>query len=82
MLPNPAALSYLIVLILKLQLIDHCGFLLRLNVIVLHRDPFLLSADPVLKRTAANSRKKFAAESKSDHMVLLRAFQGELAIFF
>lgn len=45
------------------------------------RDPFLLPADPSLKVAAAKSRKKFAADSKSDHMALLRVFQGSFFSF-
>jgi len=40
--------------------------------------PFILSPNPALRKAAAMSRRKFSADSKSDHMVLLRAFQGTL----
>ena len=40
------------------------------------RDPFLLPAHPSLKKAALKSRHKFSSGSFSDHMTLLRAFQG------
>ncbi|XP_043241748.1 3'-5' RNA helicase YTHDC2-like isoform X2 [Amphibalanus amphitrite] len=41
-----------------------------------HRDPFVLPAIPAQKRAAAAARKKLAANTYSDHMTLLRAFQA------
>lgn len=41
-----------------------------------YKDPFLLPSQPYQKRAAAMSRRKFAAGTFSDHMALLRAFQG------
>lgn len=40
------------------------------------RDPFLLPSDPGLKKVAKQSRQRFSANTFSDHMALLRAFQG------
>ncbi|XP_064474712.1 3'-5' RNA helicase YTHDC2-like isoform X2 [Ornithodoros turicata] len=40
------------------------------------KDPFVLPAQPGQKRAAAISRRRFAADTYSDHMALLRAFQG------
>ncbi|XP_071450252.1 3'-5' RNA helicase YTHDC2-like [Hetaerina americana] len=40
-----------------------------------HRDPFMIPSQPSQKRASDSSRKKLAAGSFSDHMVLLRAFQ-------
>ncbi|XP_043278621.1 3'-5' RNA helicase YTHDC2-like [Venturia canescens] len=41
-----------------------------------YRDPFVLPSQPFQKRAAAAARKQFAGGSYSDHMVVLRAFQG------
>lgn len=40
------------------------------------RDPFILPSQPSQKRALAAARKKFATGTYSDHMVVLRAFQG------
>ncbi|RWS15277.1 putative ATP-dependent RNA helicase YTHDC2-like protein [Dinothrombium tinctorium] len=41
-----------------------------------YRDPFLIPAQPGLKRALATARKQLAAGTFSDHMTLLRAFQA------
>ncbi|XP_033750300.1 LOW QUALITY PROTEIN: 3'-5' RNA helicase YTHDC2-like [Pecten maximus] len=41
-----------------------------------YKDPFVLPNQPNLKREASMSRRKFAADTFSDHMALLRAFQA------
>ncbi|XP_078688357.1 3'-5' RNA helicase YTHDC2-like isoform X5 [Branchiostoma floridae x Branchiostoma belcheri] len=41
-----------------------------------YRDPFILPNQPSQKRAAVYCRKKFSAGAYSDHMALLRAFQG------
>ncbi|XP_066603297.1 3'-5' RNA helicase YTHDC2-like [Prorops nasuta] len=41
-----------------------------------YKDPFILPSQPSQKRAVAVSRKKFAMDTYSDHMVMLRAFQG------
>ncbi|CAH1253699.1 YTHDC2 [Branchiostoma lanceolatum] len=41
-----------------------------------YRDPFILPNQPSQKRAAVYCRKKFSAGANSDHMALLRAFQG------
>lgn len=41
-----------------------------------YKDPFLLPPQPYQKRASAMSRRKFATGTYSDHMALLRAFQG------
>ncbi|XP_015929708.1 3'-5' RNA helicase YTHDC2 isoform X2 [Parasteatoda tepidariorum] len=41
-----------------------------------YRDPFLIPSQPAHKRAVALVKRKFAAETNSDHMVLLRAFQA------
>ncbi|XP_060076466.1 3'-5' RNA helicase YTHDC2-like [Ylistrum balloti] len=41
-----------------------------------YKDPFVLPNQPNLKREASMSRRKFAADTYSDHMALLRAFQA------
>lgn len=41
-----------------------------------YRDPFILPAQPSQKRAVAAARKKFATGTFSDHMAVLRAFQG------
>ncbi|CAE1330762.1 YTHDC2 [Acanthosepion pharaonis] len=41
-----------------------------------NKDPFMLPAQPCQKRAASLSRKNFAANTFSDHMALLRAFQA------
>ena len=38
--------------------------------------PVLIPAEPYRKREAAMARRRFASGTYSDHMVLLRAFQG------
>lgn len=40
------------------------------------RDPFLLPSKPADKRASSLAKKKFAADTYSDHMALLRAFQA------
>ena len=39
------------------------------------RDPFVMPAQPAMKLAAKQARRAFAANTFSDHMVLLRAFQ-------
>ncbi|XP_018417993.1 PREDICTED: probable ATP-dependent RNA helicase YTHDC2 [Nanorana parkeri] len=41
-----------------------------------YRDPFLLPAQAAQKRAAMLSRKRFTADTFSDHVALLRAFQA------
>uniref|UniRef100_A0A673L052 RNA helicase n=1 Tax=Sinocyclocheilus rhinocerous TaxID=307959 RepID=A0A673L052_9TELE len=41
-----------------------------------HRDPFVLPAQAAQKRAAMLCRKRFTANTFSDHMALLRAFQA------
>ncbi|KAJ8304720.1 hypothetical protein KUTeg_018303 [Tegillarca granosa] len=41
-----------------------------------YKDPFLLPTQPYQKRASLTARRKFAAETYSDHMALLRAFQA------
>ncbi|XP_071478246.1 3'-5' RNA helicase YTHDC2-like [Diadema antillarum] len=41
-----------------------------------YKDPFVLPSHPSEKRGAMQIRKKYAANTFSDHMVLLRAFQS------
>ncbi|XP_048042630.1 3'-5' RNA helicase YTHDC2 [Megalobrama amblycephala] len=41
-----------------------------------HRDPFVLPAQAAQKRVAMLCRKRFTANTFSDHMALLRAFQA------
>ncbi|XP_071964049.1 3'-5' RNA helicase YTHDC2-like [Antedon mediterranea] len=41
-----------------------------------YRDPFILPMDPSNKRAAQNVRKKYAANTFSDHMSYLRVFQA------
>ncbi|XP_054714089.1 3'-5' RNA helicase YTHDC2-like [Uloborus diversus] len=41
-----------------------------------YRDPFMIPSQPSQKRAAAIARRKFACDTYSDHMVLLRAFQA------
>ncbi|XP_034942957.1 3'-5' RNA helicase YTHDC2-like isoform X2 [Chelonus insularis] len=41
-----------------------------------YKDPFILPHQPCQKRAVSLVRKKFAADTYSDHMVVLRAFQG------
>ncbi|XP_024120086.1 3'-5' RNA helicase YTHDC2 isoform X2 [Oryzias melastigma] len=41
-----------------------------------YRDPFILPTESSQKRSALNCRKRFASNSFSDHMALLRAFQA------
>ncbi|GFU19130.1 3'-5' RNA helicase YTHDC2 [Nephila pilipes] len=41
-----------------------------------YRDPFLIPSQPAQKRAVAMAKRKFACDTFSDHMVLLRAFQA------
>ncbi|XP_077256086.1 3'-5' RNA helicase YTHDC2 [Temnothorax americanus] len=41
-----------------------------------YKDPFILPSQPSQKRALTAARKKFATGTFSDHMVVLRAFQG------
>ncbi|XP_014486716.1 PREDICTED: probable ATP-dependent RNA helicase YTHDC2 [Dinoponera quadriceps] len=41
-----------------------------------YKDPFILPSQPSQKRALTAARKKFATGTYSDHMVVLRAFQG------
>ncbi|XP_074107182.1 3'-5' RNA helicase YTHDC2 isoform X1 [Cotesia typhae] len=41
-----------------------------------YKDPFVLPHQPCQKRAATAARKKFAADTYSDHMAVLRAFQA------
>ncbi|KAK0178149.1 hypothetical protein PV328_002126 [Microctonus aethiopoides] len=41
-----------------------------------YKDPFILPNQPSQKRAATAIRKKFSADTYSDHMALLRAFQS------
>ncbi|KZC13983.1 putative ATP-dependent RNA helicase YTHDC2 [Dufourea novaeangliae] len=41
-----------------------------------YRDPFILPLQPSQKRAATAARKRFATNTYSDHMAVLRAFQG------
>ncbi|KFM65505.1 putative ATP-dependent RNA helicase YTHDC2, partial [Stegodyphus mimosarum] len=41
-----------------------------------YRDPFLLPSEPGQKRAAYMVKRKFACDTYSDHMALLRAFQA------
>ncbi|XP_023808560.1 probable ATP-dependent RNA helicase YTHDC2 isoform X3 [Oryzias latipes] len=41
-----------------------------------YRDPFIIPTENSQKRSALNCRKRFASNSFSDHMALLRAFQA------
>ncbi|KOC69519.1 putative ATP-dependent RNA helicase YTHDC2 [Habropoda laboriosa] len=41
-----------------------------------YKDPFVLPFQPSQKRAATAARKRFATNTYSDHMVVLRAFQG------
>lgn len=41
-----------------------------------YRDPFSMPHKPCQKRAATAARKEFAADTHSDHMALLRAFQS------
>ncbi|RWS31417.1 putative ATP-dependent RNA helicase YTHDC2-like protein [Leptotrombidium deliense] len=41
-----------------------------------YRDPFVIPSQPAQKRAAAVARKKLASGTRSDHMILLRAFQA------
>ncbi|ESO89626.1 hypothetical protein LOTGIDRAFT_124894 [Lottia gigantea] len=43
---------------------------------IAHKDPFVLPTQAHEKRASALSRRKFAADTYSDHMALLRAFQA------
>ncbi|XP_041370241.1 3'-5' RNA helicase YTHDC2-like isoform X2 [Gigantopelta aegis] len=50
--------------------------ILTIVCVLAYKDPFTLPTQPYLKRSAAMSRRKFAAGTYSDHMALLRAFQA------
>ena len=41
-----------------------------------YKDPFILSSNPGLKKAVKQARQAFSESSMSDHMVLLRVFQG------
>ncbi|KAG8185460.1 hypothetical protein JTE90_019719 [Oedothorax gibbosus] len=41
-----------------------------------YRDPFVIPSQPAQKRAVAMAKRKFAGETFSDHMLLLRAFQA------
>ncbi|XP_076620145.1 3'-5' RNA helicase YTHDC2 [Colletes latitarsis] len=41
-----------------------------------YKDPFVLPSQPSQKRAATAARKRFATNAYSDHMAVLRAFQG------
>ncbi|XP_031838803.1 3'-5' RNA helicase YTHDC2 [Nomia melanderi] len=41
-----------------------------------YKDPFVLPSQPSQKRAATAARKRFATNTYSDHMAVLRAFQG------
>ncbi|XP_076294803.1 3'-5' RNA helicase YTHDC2 [Lasioglossum baleicum] len=41
-----------------------------------YKDPFVLPSQPSQKRAVTAARKRFATNTYSDHMVMLRAFQG------
>lgn len=41
-----------------------------------YRDPFLMPADQFHKKEAQNAKQKLSCNSLSDHMTVLRAFQG------
>ncbi|XP_071858934.1 3'-5' RNA helicase YTHDC2 isoform X1 [Bombus fervidus] len=41
-----------------------------------YKDPFILPLQPSQKRAATAARKRFATNTYSDHMAVLRAFQG------
>ncbi|XP_061172936.1 3'-5' RNA helicase YTHDC2-like isoform X2 [Saccostrea echinata] len=41
-----------------------------------YRDPFILPSSPHLKRAADQVRRQYSSNTFSDHMALLRAFQG------
>ncbi|XP_078314413.1 3'-5' RNA helicase YTHDC2-like [Crassostrea virginica] len=41
-----------------------------------HKDPFLLPSAPYLKRAVDQARRQYSSNTFSDHMALLRAFQG------
>ena len=43
---------------------------------VSYKDPFVLSSNPTLKKAAKAARQTFSGDSMSDHMALLRVFQG------
>lgn len=43
---------------------------------MIFRDPFILPLQPSQKRAATAARKRFATNTYSDHMAVLRAFQG------
>ena len=43
---------------------------------IFFRDPFILPLQPSQKRAAIAARKRFATNTYSDHMAILRAFQG------
>jgi len=49
--------------------------ILTITCTLAYRSPFLLPVDPIGKRAADTARLKFAADTGSDHMAMLRAFQ-------
>jgi HrpA-like RNA helicase len=49
--------------------------ILMINCTLAYRNPFMLPVDQAGKKTADMARKRLAAETGSDHMAMLRAFQ-------
>ncbi|XP_076053319.1 3'-5' RNA helicase YTHDC2-like isoform X3 [Oratosquilla oratoria] len=72
-LPLPPRLAKMVLTATVLKCLDP---VLTIAACLAYKDPFTLPKHPSEKRNANNIRKKFAANTFSDHMVLLRTFQA------
>ncbi|KAL7053193.1 hypothetical protein AAHC03_025598 [Spirometra sp. Aus1] len=71
-LPLPPRYSKMVLISIALKCVDP---VLTIACILAYEDPFTIPGTASERREALAVRKKFSADSLSDHMVLLRAFQ-------